>query len=107
MLFYVKGEPKKGEGPPAIPAGQLLEYVVKEWETVLEFREQGAILGAYGYADHPGGFIIYDVSSREELENLLSKLPMHALAQFEIIPLITADAALARAKQGKLSGPAP
>lgn len=106
MLFYVKGEPKEKEGPPPFPADKLLEHVVNEWETVIESQQQGKILGAYGYVDQPGGFMIYDVSSREELENLLSKLPMHPFARFEIAPLITAAQALARTKQGKLSGPA-
>jgi muconolactone D-isomerase len=107
MLFFVKGGPKEKEGPPPLPYEQFLEYVVKEWETVIDFQQQGKILGAYGYADQPGGFIIYDVSSREELDNLLSKLPMHPFTKFEVLPLITAEQALERAKQGKTSGPAP
>ena len=104
MLFYVSGKPKGALGPPPVPADEFLRLVVQEWETVIESRKQGKISAAYGYANQPGGFIIYDVGSKEELEDLLSKLPMHAIAKFEIVPLITAEQALARAKQGKVSG---
>ncbi len=106
MLFYVKGGPKEKEEPP-LPPDKLLKHVIKEWETVINFRQQGKILGAYAYVDQPGGFLIYDVSSREELDDLLSKLPMHSFTEFEVVPLIAAEQALARAKQGKVSGPAP
>jgi len=106
MLFYVKGGLKETEGPPPLRPDELLAHVVKEWETVISFRQQGKILGAYGYVDQPGGFIIYEVSSRHELDNLLPQLPMHPFTKFEVMPLITAEQALERAKQGKLSGPA-
>ena len=109
MLFFVKGGPQEKEGPPPLPHEQLLEYVVKEWETVIDFQRQGKILQAYGYVDQPGGFIIYDVSSREELDDLLTQLPMHSFveSEFQVMPLITAEQALERAKQGRTSGPAP
>jgi len=107
MLFYVKGGPKHKEGPPPLPPDKLLEHVVKEWQTIIDVRQQGKILAAYGYVDQPGGFIIYDVSSREELDDLLTQLPMHPFTEFEVVALITAEQALERAKQGKTSGPAP
>ena len=109
MLFYVKGEPKDKDAPPPLPLDRLLEQVVKEWETVISFRQQGKILAAYGYVDQPGGFIIYDVSSREELDDLLTQLPMQSFVEskFQVMPLITAEQALERAKQGRTSGPAP
>ncbi len=103
ILFFVKGGPKSG--PPPLSPEQLLDHVVKEWETVIDFRQQGKVLESYGYVDHPGGFIIFNVNSREELDTLLSKLPMHSFSEFEISPLITAEQALERAKQGEVSGP--
>ncbi len=105
MLFFVKGGPKGG--PPPLSPEQLLEHVIKEWETVVNFKQQGKVLESYGYVDNPGGFIIFNVKSREELDTLLTKLPMHPFTQFEISPLITAEQALKRAKQGEISGPAP
>jgi muconolactone delta-isomerase len=107
MLFYVKGGPKDKEGPLPLPRDKFLEHVGKEWETVINFRQKGKIVEAYGYLDRPGGFIIYDVSSREELDKLLSKLPMHPFTEFEIVPLITAEQALELVKQGKISGLKP
>lgn len=105
MLFFVKGSPKGG--PPPLSPEQLLEHVIKEWETVIDFKQQDKVLESYGYVDHPGGFIIFNVNSREELDMLLSKLPMNSFTEFEISPLITAEQALERAKQGEVSGPAP
>jgi muconolactone delta-isomerase len=107
MLFFVKGGPKDKEAPPPFPQDQWFEYVVKEWETVIDYKQQGKILEAYGYGEQPGGFIIYDVGSRDELENLLARLPLHQFTKFEIMPLITAEQALERSKQGKISGPGP
>jgi muconolactone delta-isomerase len=105
MLFFVKGGPEGG--PPPLSPEQLLEYVIKEWETVINFKQKGKVLESYGYVDHPGGFVIFNVNSREELDELISKLPMHSFSEFEISPLITSEQALARAKQGNVSGPAP
>ena len=105
MLFFVKGGPKGG--PPPLPPEQLLEHVIREWETIINFRQQGKVSESYGYVDNPGGFIIFNVNSREELDMLISQLPMHPFSEFEITLLITAEQALQRAKQGQLSGPAP
>jgi len=104
MLFYVKGGPKEKGVPPPLPRDKFLEHVIKEWETVINFRQKGKIVDAYGYLNQPGGFIIYDVGSREELDNLLSKLPMYPFAEFEVVALITAEQALKMAKQGKIPG---
>ena len=104
MLFYVTGGPKEKGGPPPLPHDKFVEHVIKEWEAVINFRQKGKIVEAYGYVNQPGGFMIYDVSSREELDDLLSKLPMHPFAEFEVVPLITAEKALEMTKQGKTPG---
>ena len=62
MFFYVKGGPKKKGEPSPFPSEQLLKLVVKEWETVINFQQQGKIIETYGYAGQPGGFSIYDVN---------------------------------------------
>ena len=101
MYFYVKGGPKK-DAPP--PPPDIKERVVKEWEHVIAQRKEGKIVDAYGYADRKGGFIVYKVESREELEKLLNELPMAPFSEWEIIELVTLEEALERTKQGKLSG---
>ena len=103
MLFYVKGGPKGGQAPPGPPTKEFLDLVIKEWQTVIKFRDEGKIVGSYAYGDRPGGFSIYDVDSRDELDELLKELPMHSYADFEIVPLITAEQAIERTKEGKLS----
>ena len=103
MLFYVKGGPKGGQAPPGPPTKEFLDLVIKEWETVIKLEEAGKIVGSYGYGDRPGGFSIYNVYSRDELDELLKELPLHSYADFEIVPLIPAEQAIERAKEGKLS----
>lgn len=97
MLFYVKGGPKEGGTQP--PQEKILETVVKEWEAVIKMCQEGKILASYGFIDGKGGFSIFKVDSREELDILVSKLPMHPYAEFEIIQLITDEEALDQTKQ--------
>ncbi len=107
MLFYVIGGPK-GEGPPpAAPPKEFMELVVKEWQHVIGLKEQGKVVAAYAYIEKPGGFVIFDAESREALDELLMTLPMYEHANFQVTPLITAEQALERARQGKTYGPAP
>lgn len=73
--------------------------VKKEWETVLHQKELGKVVEVYGFGDRKGGIIIYDVDSREELLLMLASLPMDPYADWEIIPLMSADVGLAKAKR--------
>jgi hypothetical protein len=105
MLFYVIAKPK-GEGPPpTAPPKEFVELVVKEWEHVIGLMEEGKVAAAYGYQDKPGGFMICNVESREDLEELFETLPMYEHAVFEVAPLLSAVEALERAKQGRTVGP--
>ena len=107
MLFYVKGGPKEEVGPPPKPSKELLELLIKEWETVINLKQQGKIVGSYAFIDRPGGFFVFNVESRGELDMLLSKLPLHPFAKFDIVTLITAEKALERVKQDRVSGESP
>jgi len=107
MLFYVIGGPK-GEGPPpGPPPPEFMELVVKEWQHVIGLMEQGKVAAAYAYIEKPGAFLVCDVESREELDEMLHSLPMHEYSNIQITPLITAEQALERAKQGRTFGPPP
>jgi muconolactone D-isomerase len=103
MLFYVKGE---STGAPPLPPDEVYELVVKEWETIISYQQQGKILAGGALAGRRGGCVIFDVDSIDELHTLISQMPLFAFVEWEIIPLISSEYALAGAKQtlAKLQG---
>ena len=96
MLFFVKVEAK---GMVPLPPEQLSELVVKEWETIISYRQQGKILAAGGLAGGKGGCAIFNVESAEELHTLARQMPLFRFLDWEIIPLIPVEYALESAKQ--------
>ena len=100
MLFFVKGE-LKGAFP--LPPEQFLELAVKEWETSMSYREQGKILAAGALAGRKGGCGIWDVDSTEELDTLVSQLPLFPFIEWEIIPLTAPEHAIELVKQALAS----
>ena len=100
MLFFVKAEMK---ALTPLPFEQVLELAVKEWETVISYREQGKSLAGGALAGGKGGCGILNVDSPEELHTLVSQLPMFPFCEWEIIPLIPAEVALEGNKQALAS----
>ena len=96
MSFFVKAETK---GAFPLPPEETLELVVKEWETVISYRQQGKVLAGGALAGRKGGCGIFDVDSPEELHTLVSQLPMFPFVEWEVIPLNTPEYALEGAKQ--------
>jgi muconolactone delta-isomerase len=92
MLFLVLGSPN--EDVPRPSEKEFLELVVKEWETALKQQDEESIVCVYGFIDRRGGMAVYDVGSREELEQRLRELPLDPYANWEIIPLMTIEDAL-------------
>ena len=97
MLFFLRSIPKGDTAQP--PSVAYLEEVVKEWETVLNYKERGKVLDVFCFADGRGAFTVWDVDSREELDRIITKLPMYPFADWEIIPLWTAEETMEKAKQ--------
>ena len=96
MLFFVKGEVK---GILPLPPEQSLELRVKEWETIMSYREQGKALAGGAMAGLKGGCGIFNVDSVEELHTLVCQLPAFPYCEWEIIPLVSVEYALEHAKQ--------
>ena len=96
MLFFVKGE---STGVPPLPPDQVYELVVKEWETLISYKEEGKILAGGAMAGRRGGCAIFDVDSSDALHTLISKMPLFPFIAWEIIPLISSESALERTKQ--------
>jgi len=97
MLLFLRATPKSEASQS--PSVKFLEQVVKEWETVIDYKKQGKVLEVFRFADGSGAFSIWDVVSVEELENIVTGLPMYPFAAWEIIPLLTAEETLTTAKQ--------
>jgi len=91
MLFLVKAESKG-----MLPFGpkESMELVAKECETFVSYAQQGKVLAGGTYAARHGGCGIFDVDSLEELHMLIAQLPMFPFAEFEVVPLISAEQAL-------------
>ena len=96
MLFLLKSTPKKSNPQP--PSAEYLEAVVKEWETVIDYKKEGKVIEVFCYADRAGAFSIWEVETRDELDKTVSRLPFYPFAEFEIIQLITAEEILVKAK---------
>ena len=97
MLFFLRASPKRDTWQPS--SMEYLEQVVKEWETVIEFKEKGMVLGVICFANGKGAFSIWDVASKEKLDKIIGGLPMYPFADWEIIPLWGAEETLEKAKK--------
>ena len=91
MLFFVKGE-LKGAFP--LPREQTLELAVKEWETLISYRQKGKVLAGGTLAGRKGGCGIMSADSTEELHTLVSQLPMFPFIEWDSISLNTFEYAL-------------
>jgi muconolactone D-isomerase len=91
MLFLLKGEVK---GATPLPQREFLEVAVKEWETIINYRQRGKVLAGGKLAGRKGGCAIFDVESLEELDILVSRLPMFPFVELEITPLTPPEHAL-------------
>jgi muconolactone D-isomerase len=61
-------------------------------------KEQGKLKFAYAFADSPGGIMVLDVASNEELQQILFLLPSMPLVKRSVRPLTeikSADALIA------------
>jgi len=96
MLFYLRSSPKSDTSQS--PSVEYLEQVVKEWETVIDYKEDGKVLEVFCFANGKGAISIWDVASEEKLDNIVIGLPMYPFADWEIIPLWTAEETLKKAK---------
>lgn len=98
MLYLFKGETK---GLVSIPPEQFFERAVKQVEALVSYKQQGKILAGGIMAGRRGSYAIFDVESIEELQKLLTQMPMNPFTENEIIPLISYEQAKESAKQAK------
>ena len=97
MLFLSKSKTK--DVIPLSPE-EILELVVKTWETCISYEKQGKIVTGGGFVSNDGCIEVWNVNSNEELYTLASQIPMSLYCNNEFIPLVTHEQALESAKQG-------
>lgn len=97
MLFLLKVEIKQ---MPQIPVKDFLGYVIKEWEYFSRFQRRGRILAGGKLAGKRGAAAIIDAESTEEMDEIVSKLPLFPFfTDIEITPLVPMEKALLDTKR--------
>ncbi len=95
MLFFVKAT--LPDVPP-VPREMWLGMVVSTWEVIKQLENDGKVLAGGALIGQRAGLVIADVTSNEELSEMLNRLPLSAYLDWEVLPLVAADRALEAAK---------
>ena len=82
-------------GPPPTPEQQRLTVQALEASVakLQEWKRNGKVESYYVVSGIPSGFAIVDVSSHDELNELIADLPITMFGQLELYPLITLESA--------------
>lgn len=97
MLFLVKVEIKK---LPDIPIKDFFGFVIKEWEYFIRMKKRGRILGGGKLAGRRGAAAIFEADSNEELEGIVTRLPLFPFfTDIEITPLVDVEKSLTDANR--------
>lgn len=95
MLFFVKAS--LPDIPP-VPRDLWLGMVVSTWEVIKQLENDGKVVAGGAIIGQRSGLVIADVSSNEELSDMLNRLPLSAYLNWEVVPLVSAQGALDSAK---------
>lgn len=86
MLFLVQDNVRLEFVQPEVAVAQM-KMLQQTFSTYNDLKEQGKLKFAYAFADSPGGMMVLDVSSNEELQQVLFLLPSMPLVQRTVRPL--------------------
>lgn len=86
MLFLVIDSVKLEFIDPGLAVAQM-KMLEQTFQIYSELKEQGKLKFVYAFADSPGGIIILDVASNEELQQTLFLLPSMPLVNRTVRPL--------------------
>lgn len=95
MLYYVQADMIGGY---PLPPKQWLDLVVKQLELIIELKKQGKILIHGAFVGRQAGCFVWDVDSNEELQSLLTGMPLWPFMDWDIAPMISTEAGLASVK---------
>lgn len=86
MLFLVIDTVRLEFVQPDIAIAQM-KMLQQTFANYNDMKEQGKLKFAYAFADSPGGIMVLDVASNEELQQILFLLPSMPLVSRTIRPL--------------------
>jgi muconolactone delta-isomerase len=86
MLYLVIDSVKLEFVSPDLAVAQM-KMLQQTFNVYRELKEQGKLKFAYAFADSPGGIMVLDVSSNEELQQTLFLLPSMPLVNRTVRPL--------------------
>jgi muconolactone D-isomerase len=86
MLFLILDAMKVEFIEPELAVAQM-KMLQQTFNIYEELREQGKLKFAYAFADSPGGIMVLDVTSNEELQQILFLLPSMPMVNRIVRPL--------------------
>lgn len=86
MLFLIKDTVKLEFIEPELALAQM-KMLQQTFSVYRELKEQGKLKFVYAFADSPGGIMVLDVASNEELQQTLFLLPSMPLVDRRVRPL--------------------
>ncbi len=86
MLFLVNDTVKLEFIEPELAIAQM-KMLQQTFSVYRELKEQGKLKFVYAFADSPGGIMVLDVASNEELQQTLFLLPSMPLVDRSVRPL--------------------
>lgn len=86
MLYLVIDAVKLEFVSPDLAVAQM-KMLEQTFNIYRELKEQGKLKFAYAFADSPGGIMVLDVASNEELQQTLFLLPSMPLVNRTVRPL--------------------
>ena len=96
MLFYVQADMIGGY---PLPPEQWLGLVAQQLELILELKIQGKIVIHGSFVGRQAGCFIWNVDSNEELQSLLTQMPLWPFMDWDIVPMISTEAAMDSVRQ--------
>lgn len=95
MLFLVMSESKV---PPSMPMEQVVPKLRESWETLQRWEKEGKILGGGRAVGTHMAYFIANVSSPEELDQMIASSPLYEFLDVETLPLVSISGALDQIK---------
>ena len=86
MLFLVQDTVRLEFVEPEVAVAQM-KMLQQTFATYNDLKEKGKLKFAYAFADSPGGIMLLDVDSNEELQQVLFLLPSMPLVSRAVRPL--------------------
>jgi len=86
MLYLVSDSVKLRFVSPDLAVAQM-KMLQQTFNIYRELKDQGKLKFVYAFADSPGGILVLDVASNEELQQTLFMLPSMPLVDRTVRPL--------------------